>query len=468
MTRNPRLMIIAAALALMSLIAIPAFAVQGTGDFTRYVAIGDSYGAGFSSGSLNVTHQQYSYPAIIARQTGAPDFQQPLVSEPGIAGELQLLDIIKYPPTITPKSGQGAPTNLNLARPYNNLSVPGATVSDVTTLTGKESPTSTAKVFAQFILRGLGTEVDQALAQKPTFITVWIGGNDALGAVLAGTPAALTPLDTFKTAYGAMLDKLVAGAPTAGIVVGTLPTHIATAPIAGTVPPFIVDPSTRLPVLGPDGKPIYYVAALDGTGTNFGQLPPGSLVLLTAATRLATGYGIPAALKAVPPFNQLPDVGKPLPDGDVLTPTEVAAIETRVADYNTAIIAAAQARNIPVADIKGLFDRALTGVHVGPFTLNAAFLTGGVFSFDGFHMTDIGYTLFANEYIKTINTAYGKEFPVASVANYLANNSTLPTTASGLPIFKDMEYTISDEAIAQMLAMIPEAKKPTHRRVAGN
>src|SRR5581483_9551565 len=145
-----------------------------------------------------------------------------------------------FPPTILPAPGNlGQPLNLNLQRPYNNLGVPGANVTDVITLTGKEAPTSTAKLFAQFILRGLGTEVQQALAQNPTFIAIWIGGNDALGAVESGTPAALTPLDTFTTAYNTMLDQLTKGAPNAGMVVGTIPDNVAALPFLTAVPPVI-------------------------------------------------------------------------------------------------------------------------------------------------------------------------------------------------------------------------------------
>jgi len=36
----------------------------------------------------------------------------------------------------------------------------------------------------------------------------------------------------------------------------------------------------------------------------------------------------------VPPFNQLPDVGKPLADTDVITPAEAAIIEQRANDFN--------------------------------------------------------------------------------------------------------------------------------------
>ena len=437
---------------IITLVAAPMFAARGSADFTRFVAIGDSYGAGVESASLNLNHQPFSWPSVLARQAGVSDFQQPLVSFPGIGNELQLLDIVHFPPTILPAAGTGQPINLNLARPYNNLSIPGANVNDVITLTGKDAATSTAKAFAQFILRGLGTEVDQALVQRPTFIAIWIGGNDALGAVLAGTPALLTPVAAFQTAYNSMLDKLMAGAPSAGMVVGNIPNNVLALPYLTAVPPVLIDPATRKPVIGPNGQPIALVADLGG-GV-IGQLPAGSLVLLPAASKIATGVGIPAALASIPPFNQLPNIGKPLADTDVLTPTEQAAIVQRVNDFNTVITQAAAQRDIPVADIKGLFDRVVAGMTIGPISINSSFITGGFFSLDGFHATDIGYTLFADEYIKAINAAYGSAVPLAPLSDFLQNN--IPSTTFG------MSFEVSSEAAQQMLMFAPTVPRRLH------
>ena len=413
----------AAVLAVVALLVAPMYAQRGSADFTRFVAIGDSYGAGVSSASMNERHTFYSWPAIIARQAGAPSFVQPLVSYPGIGPELVLLDVVSFPPRIVTAPGQGQPLNVTYPAPFNNLSVPGAAVRDVTTITGGEqNPQGTAQQTARFILRGLGTAVQQAIAQQPTFIAIWIGGNDLLGAVLSGTPAALTPVDTFRTAYNAMLDQLTAGAPNAGMVVGNLPTNAAALPLVSTVQPFIVDPVTRQPVRGPDGNPIFFIYR---TGPDtVAQLPAGSVVLLTAAAKLGSGVGIPPALRNLPPFNQLPNVGTPLEGTDVLTPDEQTAIATRAGEYNAVIQQAAQSRSIPVADIKGLFDRfaAPGGYRVGPFTFSPAFIQGGIFSLDGFHMTDIGYTFFANEYIRTINRAYDTEIPVAGIWQLFQNN----------------------------------------------
>ena len=457
---------IAAALTLVALVALPMFAAaRGKADFTKLVAIGDSYGAGVESGSLNVNHQPYSWPAIIARQVGlkvctpqasATDvcFAEPLVSFPGIGNELQLVSITG---TIAPAPGTGQPIMTTFGRPYNNLSIPGANVSDTTTLKGLDPATSTAKAYAQFILRGLGTEADQALAQSPTFILVWIGGNDLLGAVLAGTPALITPTATFTTAYNALLDKLIAGAPNAGIIVGNIPTNALALPYVTTVPRVLVDPSTRQPILV-GGAPVPLIADLGGG--NIGPLPAGSFVLLPAAAKIATGQGLPPQLKAIPPFNQLPNTGVPLADTDVLTPDEVTKIQAAAVAFNDVIAQAAASRNIPVADIKGYFDRLAAGQEfVGPIALSSAFVTGGAFSFDGFHMTDIGYTLFANEYIKTINNSYDTKIPLASIGTFLQNNDPSQSGAYS---------NLSPEAAQTILSLVPKVPTPASRHHATN
>lgn len=453
----------AAAVLIAVLVAVPIFAARGSADFTKFVALGDSYGAGVESGSLNERHQAWSWPAIIARQVGLnlcppnaavtdPCFAQPLVSFPGIGPELQLISLA---PAIAPAPGQGQPLMLTFGRPYNNLSIPGATVGALLAITGGEPQQAnepTPVTFGRFILRNLGgTAPDQAIAQRPTFIALWIGGNDFLGSVLSGTDQGMTSVADFELRYNALLDKLTAGAPAAGMVVGTLPQNLF-APIVATIPPFIVDPATRQPVLV-GGQPVYYL--YDAGNGQVAQLPPGSAVLLTAQTRLATGFGFPP----VPPFNALPNAGRPLPASDVLTPAELAAIVPRIAEYNRIIREAAARRDIPVAQIKELFDRVAVnpftgqgGMNVGPIRVTSSYITGGFFSLDGFHLSDLGYLLFANEYIKAINTGYDTEIPLASIAQLFANNGAFfPETADGRIVINADRFEVSTEASQQIL-----------------
>lgn len=460
----------AAAVLVTAVIALPSLAQRGSADFSRFVALGDSYGAGVVSGSLNERHQVWSWPAVIARQVGFslcqptatpadPCFSQPLVTFPGIGPELQLVNLT---PTIAPAAGNGVPVMIGFNDEYDNLSIPGATVGALLALTGAEPPSAgepTAVSMARFILRGRGTAVQQALANNPTFIAVWIGGNDALGTIFSGSVNSLTPAADFKARYEALLSALVAGAPNAGMVVGNLPTQPL--PYMLLIPRVVVNPATGQPVLGPDGNPIPLIGDL-GNGT-VGPLPAGSFVLLHARDLLATGYGLPP----VPPFNAFPNAGKPLPDSAVITPTEFATIAGRLAEYNAAISAAAAARNIPVANIAGLFSRvyATGGTHVGPLTVSAQPVTGGFFGYDFFHLTDLGYLMFANEYIRTINNAYDTEIPLASVAQLFSNNGAFfPETATGQAVLDASNFFITSESINQIKSMWSQ---PSQKKIRG-
>ena len=444
-------------------IAVPGFSATGSANFSQLVTIGDSYGAGFESNSLNERHSIYGWPAILAKQVGLPlctvgssaadhCFAQAIVSYPGIGPELTLMDISTFPPVILPAAGSGSPLNTTFGRPFNNLSIPGANVADTFTVTGTDATvTRGVQQLAKFILRGPVTEVDSAVAQKPTFIAIWIGGNDFLGSATNGTTKGLTSVADFTTAYNTMLDRLTATG--AGMVVGTLPTNPGAAPFFNTVKTVLINPATRAPFLGPNGQPITLVGQIDGT-TPVGQLLPGSFVTLPAGSLIAQGFGIPSALKPIlDPTNKLPFFGQPLPDAVVLTPAEIATLTQRISDFNAVIVAAAAKRNIPVADIKGLFDRFTTGLNVGPFHLSSDYVTGGLFSLDGVHLTDIGYTLFANEYIKAINSGYGTRIRLASVAGLMQNNDPATKMASGAAAYPGMMYIISDEASKSMMQM---------------
>jgi lysophospholipase L1-like esterase len=379
------------ALSLLAAAALAATAVRADAqtNFTTYVSVGDSLAAGFESNSLVETHQNRSVPALIARQAGVQGFQQPLISEPGIPPELTLVSLVPAP-LIAPKaSSAGAPKNLALARPYNNLAVPGATSVDALTRT------TDAGGLHDIILRGLGTQVQQAIALRPTAITLWIGNNDVLGAALRGRAidgVTLTPIAAFRATYG----QIVAALKTTGafIVAANLP-DVTTIPFVTTIRPYVVNGSgapvliagARVPLIGPSGS-----------------LPSTALVTLAASTLLAQGIGIPSAVGGT---------GAPLPDEVVLDPSEIAIIQDHVNANNQAIREICGAANIPVLDVNALLaELATTGREIGGIRLTSAFLTGGVFSYDGVHPNDIGYAIVANEFIRVINASGGALPPV--------------------------------------------------------
>ncbi|HEV7763856.1 MAG TPA: SGNH/GDSL hydrolase family protein [Thermoanaerobaculia bacterium] len=478
----------AAAVLLAAVVAVPVFAARGSANFSNFVALGDSYGAGFESGSLNVNHQEWSWPAIIAKQAGlrlctvndsatANCFAQPLVSFPGIDKELLLQSVVPSAVISQPSGALGSPLMLNFARPYNNLSVPGATVGALLVINGNEQPRlgePTVNTFGRFILRGLGTEVQQAVALHPTFIALWIGGNDYLNVMFSGDPATLTTTADFKTRYEAVLDSLIAGAPNAGMVVGNLPSGIP--PYLLLVPAYLVDPATGQPVLV-GGQRVYYNVQ---TGTDehgeptFAPVAPTTLIPLGTRAKLAQGYGLPPLFKNIPPFNQLQHTGDPLLPSDVITLEEITAVIARIAEYNAVITTAANSRQIPIADVAGLFNRVTSaqGEHLGPITVTGAPVTGGFFSFDFFHLTDLGYLMFGNEFIKAINAGYDTEIPLASVTQLFSNNGAYfgdgtPSATASSMIFSTSNGGMTDQALKSIVTMWaqPAVKKIRGRAV---
>jgi lysophospholipase L1-like esterase len=426
-----------------ALLAAPALAQTSPPaaiNFSNYYVIGDSLASGFVSGALVVTHQNNSVPRHIARQAGVPDFQQPTVSEPGIPVELALQSL-NPAPIIAPKAGApGAPTNLGLTRSYNNMAVPGATLIDALTRTTDNGG------LHDLILRGRGTQVQQVVAARPSVITVWIGNNDVLGAAVRGRAidnVTLTPAATFRQAYQQLITTL--NTTGARIFAANLP-DVTSIPFVTTIPPVVVNPSTGQPVLV-NGQPVPLI------GPSGGPLPTGSLVTLAASSLLAQGHGIPTSLGGR---------GTPLPDEVVLDPTERQTIVDRVNANNQAIRDICGAANVPVLDQNAILRRLATeGEVVGGVTYTGAFLTGGVFSYDGVHPTDMGYAISANEWIRLLN-ANGGALPEVDLQPFtgISTASASASAARTPAVVPHTAWEFSAEAYAELLAAFPTLDRP--------
>jgi hypothetical protein len=416
MMHRPTLKTVLLALALAVATTAAAFAQV---DLSRYVSIGDSLTAGVTNGGLVESIQANSYPALIHRQATGSDtgFEQPLVTPPGIP---PLMILTSLTPAFSTPSSQGQPANLNLPRPYNNLGVLGARVHDVLA-------TTTGGAF-DLVLRnpafGNTTVIQQGLSLHPTFVTVWIGNNDALAAATSGTVSdqTLTPAAQFDADYKAVLGAVAASG--AKIAVALIP-DVTTIPFVTTIPPVVVNPATRQPVVV-NGNLVPLIGPK-------GLLGSGDHVLLPAASLLAKGIGIPA---------QLGGTGTPLPDQVILDAQETATITDRIAAFNSSIRAAAGTANAAVVDTNALLhELATSGIDVGGIGFTSAFLTGGVFGYDGIHPTPFGYAFVANAFIDAINAKFGSSIPPADYFSFIFGPSPLasPEIASltSLPVFSD-------------------------------
>lgn len=378
------------------LVAGPALAQDtGSADFSRFVALGDSLTHGFTNGGVVQTVQVNSVPAIIARQAGVTDFEQPTISPPGIAPLLRIQNLA--PPVIVPRPGAGAPTNLNLARPYNNLAVSGFDARDILV-------TRTGNPLIDITLRGLGTALEQAVALQPTLAYLWIGNNDVLGAATSGIVlegVTITPPGQFEMDLRAIAGAVAAQG--ADLIMVNIPS-VTAIPFVTTLPAVVADPVTGQPVRDPAGNLIPLL------GPDGPLNPAVDRVLLSASEELAVGRGLPP---------QLGGTG-PLSNSAVLSGAELGVINARVQTFNNIIATVANDLGATLFDVNGFFDDIVAnGYRVGGIELTTDFLTGGIFSYDGVHPTPLGYAVVANEIIGAINDGFGADIPPVDLNPFL-------------------------------------------------
>lgn len=185
--------------------------------FTRYVSVGNSITAGFQSGGINEVTQNQSYAVLLAQAMGTPFFA-PLMNFPGCPSlYTNVFTQTRVAPTVpcALRKTQAVPP------PYiNNVAVPGAEVMDAIS---NLDPASNANALTTFFLGGL-TQLQMLARVQPTFVSVWIGNNDVLGAATnatnGGDSTLITPVATFTTRYGAMLDSIDNVGVTGGILIG--------------------------------------------------------------------------------------------------------------------------------------------------------------------------------------------------------------------------------------------------------
>jgi hypothetical protein len=96
---------------------------------------------------------------------------------------------------------------------------------------------------------------------------------------------------------------------------------------------------------------------------------------------------------------------------------EVATAQAAVTAYNTSIATLAAPRRIAVVDANAVLRTATTtGIYYSGYgSYSSAFITGGLFSYDGVHPSSRGNVVIANEFIKVINTKFKASIPLIDI-----------------------------------------------------
>lgn len=411
---------------------------SGNADLSKYVAIGNSLTAGYQSGTLFYSAQIYAFPYLIAQQAGV-EITGLKVSDPGLGGRLEIKSLSPF--TLYTNPNTGSPINLSLPAPYQNLGIPGALTYDVLFATNKDNCASavfagTPNPYFDLVLRNsalnLGTQLEQALAQNPTLITLWIGNNDVLGYATSGgtAPSAPTSATQFQQLFGGICNGIAQAGKQA--VVANIP-NVSAIPFFTTVGPQIAL-STPWSQLAPSGvvglvyqKTGGTIGVADSlsllTGTNLVTLRGSSYASLlgqpTGKFYRDNNVPVPSGVDTTKPFGFHPQ--NPWPNALILDSDEIQIANQAVTNYNGIISATANNFGFAVVDINSVFNQIRANDFTGGtvfngITFRTTFVTGGLFSLDGVHPTNQGQAIIANEFLKVINTKYNAQFPLIDVS----------------------------------------------------
>ena len=438
---------------------------KGDADFSKYIALGNSLTSGYRDNALYHSGQENSYPNMLAglmKAAGGGEFKIPYMPNdtggftdtdiPGYPGKL-VLQIVNGSLSPVPTAAGGALDNIAAAGPYQNMGVPGAKSYHLAAegygnaayvRLGKANP-----YFSRFATSGTTSVVKDAVAQDPTFFSLWIGNNDVLGYATSGGVGVdhnvTNNVDAATYGGSDISNANVVKASINGILKAMTAKGakgvIANIPSVTSIPYFTTVPATPITGLADAqvtalmsaqaygsynaglgqakaagllsdaeyqerlikftaGATINGAVIVDKDLTNlaalglpsYRQTTSKDLIVLTAASLLPKGYGTQIALE----------------DNYVLTAKETAKAEAAVTKYNAAIAELATAYNLAFVDTHAQMQRlsSASGIKFYGQTYTTTFVSGGAFSLDGVHLTGNGYAIVANMFVDAINQKY--------------------------------------------------------------
>jgi len=317
------------------------------------------------------------------------------------------------------------------------------------------------------------TVLEDAVSQSPTFFTISVmGGNDVLSYSTSGgafgidqignqdtstySPYDITDPTAFNNAITGVVSALTANG--AKGVLSNVP-YVTDLPFFNVVPfdalaPGLVDQPTiellnaqlygllngiftafgepnRVNLLSlTDANP---VLIQDNDATDFSAQITGYLLTLGFPAETAGAYGaifgqarqttendlillsasgaIGAPVLGAPEPLNIAGISNPLANQYVLTDIETQKSNNATDAFSQIVQNLATEYGLAFVDLRlVLAEAATTGIMFDEFNLNADFITGGLVSVNGIHLTARGYALMANEFLEQIDATYGSNF----------------------------------------------------------
>lgn len=420
---------------------VPALSSNGL-DLTRYVAVGDSYTAGFADGGLTSASQAYSYANLIAGQFAKVDanatFTQPLLADGAGTGYLTLAgyDANGLPRThrvkpaatlarfINTAGCNGADTLYLYPRAAStlpqNLGVPGLRLSQISiTGIGNSANLTRVSLFNPYFERLLPANDNRTYLQVVTtasasasFFTFFAGLDDLLPYVVSGGSCGPLPSSSTLTANARLLLAQLSAGGRPGVV--ALPPSLTSLPVLRLSRGLEVQ--QRLRQNSPNDT--LFVRAFTGaiqpvSGEDY-VLPSGQRRL----GRLESTTGAPQTR----PYGSRQN---PVSGADVLDYIEVARISQVAEDFRTGMLGLANTTfKLPLIDTNdALFSQVAGSINVNGVNYTPELVRGNFYSLDRITLTPRGNALLANVFLRKINESYNTSIP-------LLNVNELPTQAN--------------------------------------
>jgi len=403
---------------------------------SKVVAVGNSLTAGFQSSGMMEAFQLNSYPFLLAQQLGRTEFEQPWVLEPGIGisdgtniftplyldseGNITQ-DTLIFSPLLLLK-------NVLLARPYDNLGVPGADLNDLLNTTGGIATNPWFDMILRNPNMGNTTQLEQVIMLQPTMVLLWAGSNDVLGAALyGGDMSKITSQDDFASRMEQIITQLQTDLSNKMIIQANIP-YVTDIPYVNTLDGVFLG---GIPMIFDDN-----LQPVDFGGGTYLPLVTSEInldhITLVGLAAYQQGIGIPDSAYMDDFYDIAPDTaamfeaamiqtgltptGLSLDGTMTITSTEASTIKVAVDGFNQTIASLASTNRIPVVDVNAaLTELNFNGIDgaTGKFVMVDPATTA--FSLDGVHPNNAGNAIIANTFIEVINNVLQLDTPIPQI-----------------------------------------------------
>ena len=387
--------------------------------FNQYVAIGDEYTAGYSNSGLYEASQEYAFPRIFSNQLNQikfNQFNQPLVQGNGTG--FMYLDELQDPlcQDGTPRAEikfQGEESGWEnppaIAGPFHNLGIPNLNLED--------AMFSASELENPFLDRVTGQDEDISYMEmiengNGDFISIWFGLHEFLEYALMGaeSPTAKIPRpEEFESAFKELLNTITSK-ENVHLIIFNIP-EVSEFPYFQTVSHEYRDNNCQF-------LPIYIETENESGEQEIRIATKEDLILLPAREQIG-------GLDTSTGFQLGIDIEYPLDDSLVLDKRELERLRQITQEFNLIIKREIDyyrenyKPKVVFLDIHNFFRTSFqTGLVIDGLSVDHTYLTGGLFSIDGWSLSPRGNAVVAYRMIELVNNQYFAKLPLPVVADF--------------------------------------------------